>query len=45
MTKRKKLTPEEREAWRAHSERTLAMLQERIDYWTARVKAADDQSK
>ena len=43
--KRKKMTPEEREEWRAHSERTLAMLQERIDYYTARIKAAEGRSK
>jgi hypothetical protein len=43
--KRKKMTPEERAAWEARHERTLAMLQERIDYYEAKIKADEEQSK
>jgi hypothetical protein len=40
--KRKKWTPEERAEWEARSQRTLAMLQERIDYYEAKIKAAEE---
>ena len=43
--KRKGMTPEERAAWEANSERTLAMLQERIDFYEAKIKASEEQSK
>jgi hypothetical protein len=37
--KRKKWTAEERAEWEARSEKTLRMLQERIDYYEAKIKA------
>jgi hypothetical protein len=43
--KRKKRTPEERAADDARHQRIQGMLQERIDYWTARVKAAEEQQQ
>jgi hypothetical protein len=43
--KRKKWTPEERAAWEERYQQTMAMLQERIDHWTARVKAKEEQAK
>jgi hypothetical protein len=39
--KRKKRTPEERVEWEARHQRILAMLQERIDYYEAKIKAAE----
>jgi hypothetical protein len=39
--KRKKWTPEERAEWEARYERTMAMLQERIDYYEAKIKAQE----
>ncbi len=41
---RKKMTPEERAAWEANSERTLAMLRERIDFYEAKIKASEEQA-
>jgi hypothetical protein len=41
--KRKRMTPEERAAWDAHSDETLAMLRERIDYYEAKIKAAEEE--
>ena len=43
--KRKRLTPEERAVRDARYERTMAMLQERIDYYEAKIKAKEEQSK
>jgi hypothetical protein len=40
--KRKKWSPEERAEWEARHQRTLAMLQERIDYYEAKIKAAEE---
>jgi hypothetical protein len=39
--KRKKRTPEERAEWEARHQRILAMLQERIEYYDAKIKAAE----
>jgi hypothetical protein len=39
--KRKKLTPEERAERDARHERVMRMLQERIDYYEAKLKAAE----
>jgi hypothetical protein len=33
MAKKKKMTAEERAEWEARTEKTLRMLQERIDYY------------
>jgi len=43
--KRKKWTPEERAEWEARSAKTLAMLQERIDYYEAKIKEKEEQAK
>ena len=42
--KRNKMTPEERAAWEARSEKTLRMLQERIDYYEAKIKAKEQSA-
>jgi hypothetical protein len=39
--KRKKMTPEERAEWDARHELTMSMLQERIDYYEAKIKAKE----
>jgi len=39
------MTPEEREAWEARSALTLSMLQERIDYYEAKIKAAEQSAE
>ena len=42
--KRKKMTAEEWAAWEERSEKTLRMLQERIDYYEAKIKAKEDKN-
>ncbi len=39
--KRKTRTPEERAEWKAEHERLSSMLQERIDYYEAKIKAKE----
>ncbi len=42
--KRKKMTPEERAAWEARHEEILRMLQERIDYYEAKIQAREQSA-
>jgi hypothetical protein len=42
--KRKKMTAEERAAFEERSERTLRMLQERIDYYEAKLKGKEQSA-
>ncbi|HEX4519456.1 MAG TPA: hypothetical protein VH063_07725 [Gaiellaceae bacterium] len=39
--KRKKMTPDEYTEWKADHRRIEAMLQERIDYYQAKIKAKE----
>jgi hypothetical protein len=39
--KRKRMTPEEYAEWKAENERVRGMLQERIDYYAAKIKAKE----
>ena len=42
--KRNKMTPEERAAWEARHENILRKLQERIDYYEAKIKAKEQSA-
>ena len=39
--KRKKMSPEDWAAWEANHARTMRMLQERIDYYEAKIKTKE----
>jgi hypothetical protein len=41
VMKRKKMTPDEYTEWKADHRRIEAMLQERIDYYQAKIKAKE----
>jgi hypothetical protein len=43
--KSRKRTPEERAEWEARHQRILAKLQERIDYYAAKIKAAEEHGQ
>ena len=44
MAKKKPISDEEWAAIQERTERTLRMLQERIDYYEAKIKAKEDKS-